>query len=143
MQSSNFVESQITEVVINTNETLEINTLEKRRQLSNSILYMDILFDPANTVATSVAPIRGLNMQFKRALSLRFEMQRYYAFRRMPLKELTQFERHFFKKLLNFMLPNKFDIDEMIRLNILRKFVIRSYQGLCHAQGKPIHGQRT
>jgi ribosomal protein S13 len=32
---------------------------------------------------------------------------------------------------------------ELKRLNILRKYLIKSYKGYCHAIGKPVRGQRT
>lgn len=32
---------------------------------------------------------------------------------------------------------------ELKKLNIIKKYLIRSYQGYCHAIGKPVRGQRT
>lgn len=32
---------------------------------------------------------------------------------------------------------------EQKKLNILRKYLTRTYQGYCHSIGKPVRGQRT
>jgi ribosomal protein S13 len=34
-------------------------------------------------------------------------------------------------------------IGELKKLNIIRKYLIKSYQGYCHLVGKPVRGQRT
>ena len=34
-------------------------------------------------------------------------------------------------------------LKELQKLNIVRKFLIKSYKGYCHAIGKPVRGQRT
>jgi len=34
-------------------------------------------------------------------------------------------------------------IIELHKLHIVRKYLIKSYQGYCHALGKPVRGQRT
>lgn len=33
--------------------------------------------------------------------------------------------------------------NDLLRLNILRLYLVRSYRGRCHALGKPVRGQRT
>ena len=34
-------------------------------------------------------------------------------------------------------------LPDLVRLNIIKKYLIRSYQGFCHAMGKPVKSQRT
>lgn len=34
-------------------------------------------------------------------------------------------------------------VPEVIRLSVIREYLIRSYRGRCHALGKPVRGQRT
>ena len=33
--------------------------------------------------------------------------------------------------------------DSLLRLNIIRLYLIKSYRGYCHSLGKPVRGQRT
>jgi len=35
------------------------------------------------------------------------------------------------------------DYRDLLRLIIMRKYLIKSYSGKCHAIGKPVSGQRT
>jgi len=32
---------------------------------------------------------------------------------------------------------------DLLRLNIIRLYLIKSYRGYCHSLGKPVRGQRT
>lgn len=34
-------------------------------------------------------------------------------------------------------------VSDLLRLNIIRLYLIKSYRGRCHALGKPVRGQRT
>merc|ERR1712100_465936 len=35
------------------------------------------------------------------------------------------------------------NVGDLQKINILRKYLIKSYQGYCHSIGKPVRGQRT
>lgn len=52
-----------------------------------------------------------------------------------------------FYKLINLymiqLFPIYYNFSSLRNLYIIRKWVIGSYEGLCHKKGKPVHGQRT
>lgn len=63
---------------------------------------------------------------------------------------VSDFHLFFRKNLVSFL--NRYysqissvnnQVSELVRLNILRLYLIKSYKGRCHALGKPVRGQRT
>jgi len=73
--------------------------------------------------------------------------------KKLALDDNISFFRNLFfkKKILNHPINIIFSqintvnniVFDLKRLNILRKFLIKSYIGRCHALGKPVRGQRT
>lgn len=61
--------------------------------------------------------------------------------------DYSLYSKKFFIKCLNIILSQisnvNSNLSDLKRLNILKKYLIKSYQGYCHAIGKPVRGQRT
>jgi hypothetical protein len=57
------------------------------------------------------------------------------------------YSKNFYVKTFNIILSQlnnvNSSLNDLKRLNILKKYLIKSYQGYCHAIGKPVRGQRT
>jgi len=91
----------------------------------------------------------GLGLKFKTSIVRRLELTTFslYYTKNMPLLAYTV---RTFKKLvktLNIIFSQVNNVNSTVRelkkLNIIRKYLIRSYQGYCHSIGKPVRGQRT
>ena len=54
-------------------------------------------------------------------------------------RELTGFLNRFYSQVAS---VNSF-IGPLVRFNVIRLYLIKSYRGRCHAIGKPVRGQRT
>lgn len=90
----------------------------------------------------------GLGQGFKKSFIRRFEL----TFFRKAFKDVdvVDYQKNYGTVItvpLNVIFSQVYSINhelgELIRLNILRLYLIRSYKGKCHALGKPANGQRT
>lgn len=54
-------------------------------------------------------------------------------------RELTGFLNRFYSQVSS---VNSF-VAPLVRFNVIRLYLIKSYRGRCHAIGKPVKGQRT
>jgi len=86
-------------------------------------------------------------MHTKKMLNQRFELT---ILKSTPTKLLTHYELETSKiiiKPLNIFLSQVHTVNnqytDLLRLVIMRLFLIKSYKGRCHAIGKPVRGQRT
>lgn len=91
----------------------------------------------------------GFNSKFKQILIQRLEVTTFYVYY-SNLYYLLDYSSIFFKKLtktINIVLSQinnvNLNLREIKKINILRKYLVKSYQGYCHAIGKPVRGQRT
>ena len=89
----------------------------------------------------------GLSSETKRLLNQRFELT---LFLPDTKKLLTTYENETSKiliKPLNVFLSQIHTVNsqytDLLRLIIMRLYLIKSYKGRCHAIGKPVRGQRT
>ena len=91
----------------------------------------------------------GLQNKFKTLLIKRFELTtftRYYLHTFYILNYFRKSNKFFFKTtniILSQINNVNANINELNKYNIIRKYLIKSYQGYCHALGKPVRGQRT
>lgn len=78
----------------------------------------------------------------------------FYYFKRFELQLINyKIPTHYKNKHLLFykiwnhyilqIIPSNYQFISLRNLNIIRKYIIRSYQGYRHKTGKPVHGQRT
>jgi ribosomal protein S13 len=91
----------------------------------------------------------GLNNSFKKLLVKRLELTTFVYY----YHNLFYFVNYLSKsnkrviKTINIILSQINNVNaplsEQKKLNILRKYLIKSYQGYCHSIGKPVRGQRT
>jgi len=91
----------------------------------------------------------GFNSKLKLLLIQRFELTTFFMYY-TNLFYLINYSTRFHKKLtktLNIIFSQINNVNtnlfELKKLNIIKKYLIRSYQGYCHAIGKPVRGQRT
>ncbi len=85
----------------------------------------------------------GLSETSKKKFVQRFELN-YFIFKKdqsfltLPLNQ---------RKIINMYLSRLTSINnsifEIIKYNLIRKYLIKTFQGRCHALGKPVRGQRT
>ena len=91
----------------------------------------------------------GLNNKFSKLLIKRLELTTYVNF----FHKITFMQNYFiltFKnyiKTINVIFSQINNVNSTVKnlqkINIIRKYLIKSYQGYCHALGKPVRGQRT
>ena len=91
----------------------------------------------------------GFNYKFREVLIKRLELTTFYI-HYSNLYYLLNYSSTFFKKTtktINIILSQinnvNLNLRELKKLNILKKYLTKSYQGYCHAIGKPVRGQRT
>jgi len=119
------------------------DTQEKLNVEPRVIKTMDVVLDFEYPVPFIILQNYGIGKKFVTRLSLRFELQKGDAFDYIKLKQFSVNETELIEKMIARIIPVKFKVDELIEAHILRKFLIKSYQGICHAHGKPVRGQRT
>jgi len=105
------------------------------------------LFYTNQTVSNFLLNTPGLSNQTKKLLNQRFELTLLVA---KPTQLIPSYESTTSKiltKPLNIFLSQIHTVNnkytDLLRLNIMRLYLIRSYRGRCHAIGKPVRGQRT
>ena len=105
------------------------------------------LFYTNQTFKSFLTYTPGLSNQVKNIINERFELTN---FLKQPTTLIPTYEEKTSRLLirpLNIFLSQINSVNnnykELIRLNIIRYFLIKSYRGYGHAVGKPIHGQRT
>lgn len=88
-----------------------------------------------------------MSTQVKKLLNQRFELTLLLP---TPAKLLPDYENETSRvilKPLNILLSQVHTVNnqytDLLRLIIMRLYLIRSYRGRCHAIGKPVRGQRT
>jgi ribosomal protein S13 len=91
----------------------------------------------------------GLSSLFKKLLVKRLELTTFLYY----YHNLFYFVNYLSKshkrviKTINIMFSQVNNVNsslsEQKKLNILRKYLLKSYQGYCHSLGKPVRGQRT
>jgi ribosomal protein S13 len=91
----------------------------------------------------------GLGKKFKYLLTTRLELTTFnifYVNTFFLLKYLSLNHKNLIKTInIIFSQVNNVNATslELTKLNIVRKYLTKSYQGYCHAIGKPVRGQRT
>lgn len=105
------------------------------------------LFYTNQTLPTLLFNTPGLAIQTRKILNERFELTLLIP---IPTKLLPSYENETSKVLikpLNIFLSQVHTVNnqytDLLRLVIMRLYLIRSYRGRCHAIGKPVRGQRT
>ncbi len=105
------------------------------------------LFYTNQTLPTLLFNTPGLAIQTRKILNERFELTLLIP---IPTKLLPNYENETSKVLikpLNIFLSQVHTVNnqytDLLRLVIMRLYLIRSYRGRCHAIGKPVRGQRT
>jgi ribosomal protein S13 len=91
----------------------------------------------------------GLGFKFKNILKNRLELTTYLTYYHSIFylnTYFTNFDKKFIK-VINIILSQVSSVNSSLKdlkkLNIIRKYLIKSYSGYCHAIGKPVRGQRT
>lgn len=91
----------------------------------------------------------GLGYKFQSLLRKRLELSTFliYYSKLFFLNEYFFYAKLSLQKTINIILSQISNVNlsvyEVKKLNILRKYLIKSYQGYCHSLGKPVRGQRT
>lgn len=85
----------------------------------------------------------GISFKFKIMFYKRFELNNFVNNK----KKQIGIPNSDIKKIYNMFIAQNVNVNnevfELIRYNVIRLFLIRTYRGRCAALGKPAHGQRT
>jgi ribosomal protein S13 len=110
---------------------------------SRSFLYGGKVKNFNITLKTFINDLSGINAKFKINLIKRFEYN-YLFFKKNELFITLPLNQ---RKIINMYLSQIISINnnifELIRYNLIRLYLIKTFKGRCHALGKPVRGQRT
>lgn len=110
---------------------------------SRGFLYGGITHPFNVTLRDFFANKGGLSRGFRLKLIKRFELSYFIDNSKQIFLKLSPDSR----KTINMFLSQTASINnavfEIMRYNLIRLYLIRSYRGRCHALGKPSRGQRT
>ena len=89
----------------------------------------------------------GLGIAFKKILILRLELENQNALLNRPIPEILSIKNQDYVGFLNRFFSQvssvNSNIHNLIKLNIIRLYLVKSYKGRCHLLGKPVKSQRT
>lgn len=95
------------------------------------------------TLDTLVNNCVGVGKPLKKLLIDRFEWKDVKKNRQTPLLNFSPSTHFTINKIFSKMSPFNHTLYELIRFNIIRLYLIRSYRGRAQSLGKPSRGQRT
>jgi ribosomal protein S13 len=99
--------------------------------------------------STVTKDLYGVNHKFKILLTKRLEFSTflYFTSKTTYLRNYLIFYSKNVTKTINIIFSQINNVNssliELKKLNILRKYLVKSYKGYCHVIGKPVRGQRT
>jgi ribosomal protein S13 len=117
---------------------------------TKGFFYSGRLFYFDQTLPSLIPQLPGLGPGFKKELVNRFELS--YIDKDIRIKDITleDYQLSNFTPLfrpLNIIFSQVNSVNnrynDLLRLIIIREYLIKSYRGRCHAIGKPVRGQRT
>ncbi len=85
----------------------------------------------------------GLSIKSKKKFVQRFELNYFIKEKDKSLLNLTLDQRKIINMYLSQIISINSSIFDLIKYNLIRKYLIKTFQGRCHALGKPARGQRT
>lgn len=85
----------------------------------------------------------GINKNFKTSFFKRFEFNEFIFDKNKTLPTFDSDEKKFLNMFISCTLNSNNSIFELIRYNLIRIFLIKTFRGRCAALSKPARGQRT
>jgi len=85
----------------------------------------------------------GLNFKSKQKFIQRFELNFYHINNQKLFSELPLNQRKIINMYLSQLTSINNNIFELIKYNMIRLYLIKTFRGRCYALGKPSRGQRT
>lgn len=85
----------------------------------------------------------GLNKKSKKQFIQRFEINYVIYKKSTSLLKFSLTQRKIINMYLSQLISINNNIFELIKYNLVRLYLIKTFKGRCHALGKPAHGQRT
>jgi ribosomal protein S13 len=85
----------------------------------------------------------GINVSSLNILLKRLEINKQNFGLKLNLLAFSTQQQYALNNELSAVASTNYPVRMLYRFNILKLFFIRSYKGICHILGKPVHGQRT
>ena len=105
------------------------------------------LFYTNQTLKSFLYQTPALAVKTKKLLTERFELTYFNKYPEIIIPNYESKTKKIILKPLNIFLSQVHTVNnkylDLLRLIIMRMYLIKSYRGRCHAIGKPVHGQRT
>lgn len=96
-----------------------------------------------NTLVDFFEDKPGLAQKSMKIFIKRFELNYLYKNKEKTFLILSLDQRKIINMYLSQLVSINNNIFELLRFNLIRLYLIKSYKGRCHALGKPTRGQRT
>jgi len=87
--------------------------------------------------------MRGFSFTSKNLFINRFELHNFLIKKERSLISLSLEQRKIMNMYLSQMISINYGIKDLVKYNILRLYLIKSFRGRAQALGKPSRGQRT
>lgn len=85
----------------------------------------------------------GISSKFKISFFKRFELNELIHDKKKNIENLDSDTKKIFNMFIAQSINVNNDVFELVRFNLIRLFLIKTFRGRCAAQGKPSRGQRT
>jgi ribosomal protein S13 len=110
---------------------------------SKGFLYNGVLFNFDTSIDFLIKNCDGMDSSYKQLFIRRFEMQKLYKDRNVLFTNYPPSMHLALNRILAAISSINGTISEVIRYNIIRLYLTRSFRGRAQALGKPSRGQRT
>jgi ribosomal protein S13 len=87
--------------------------------------------------------MRGFSLVSKKLFITRFELHNFIIKKEKSLVTLSLDQRKIMNMYLSQIISINYGIKDLVKYNILRLYLIKSFRGRSQAMGKPSRGQRT
>jgi len=110
---------------------------------SKTFLYGGRTFSFNVTLSNFFPNLRGVSIKGRKNFIKRFEFNSLLWEKNKSLIELHLDKRKIINMYLSRITSINNNINELLRYNLIRLYLIKTYRGRCQALGKPARGQRT
>lgn len=110
---------------------------------SRGLFFGNNIIESNNTYYYFIKESKGLNFYFNKILLKRFELRDEKLILNTKIGDFFSVKKKIINKILAMIISVNFSINELVKIILIRFYLIKTYKGKAQALGKPSRGQRT